>query len=781
MNHVSAVPGIGDNGTSVKPEIFSELDVVQKDAAETIPEKLAKKNHGSHSYTRQSVQPCGSYPNKGVLSANSPEVSPPFIQSPNSVADHEARSLDTLSSETNSSAAESAPALDPSSVESTSLLEDATESEQLAEEAFEAEDVEASAPTALESSLDRLRKSSLALNQFADGLRKQYDLDESQAAAYSRLKREPMADAVIEADVADTLTADAGTEQQPRLHAKVPEKYRKYKKYRESAQEGPFQGKSLFEATSRFFLQTVKQPDVFVHHYTNFAKELFNIVQSKSTMEPVRSDKRFRDAVWKDNFAYRSVMQAYLAWDKEVSGWVEDLDMEETDRRRARFIHEQMSAMLSPTNSPLNPVAVKRAYQTGGKSVVSGIKNLVGDVRTNHGMPSQVRPGSYELGKDLADTEGAVVHRTEVLELIQYKMNDDQVICERPVLIVPPQLNKFYIFDLTPKNSLVRYLKDQGVQPFIISWRNPSKHHSQWNLDRYVSELETALEVMCEITGNDQVNLASACAGGLTSMALLGYLEAAKKPLVHSHSLFVTALQADQSFELGLFASRQTVELSRKISAVNGFMDGKALSHIFSWLRPTDLVWNFWINNYLLGKEPPQLDVLYWDNDSTRLPAGLHSDFLDIFIKDAFVSANQLTVKGYPIDIKKISMDFYCVGGDEDYLMPWKKCFQVPELVDSKCTFVLSTSGHIQSILRPPGIANTHYYTNEQSTLSVEGPDQWMQTATKNSGSWWEHWQGWLQQQGRSGKQRFAPQRLGSDKHPVLSPAPGLYVNEKVA
>lgn len=614
--------------------------------------------------------------------------------------------------------------------------------------------------SSFESSLEKLKSTSSALTQLAQDMRVKYAFDDrvvvnhldEDARSSSFERREKLASSSPSVSASNTQATVCN----------------------EDVNEN-FPGKGLVESTGRFFMQTAKQPEVLLNHYTNFIKEVGNIVQSKSALEPERKDKRFRDAVWRENFLYRTVMQTYLAWDKEVAGWVEDLDLDEADRRRSEFLHEQVSAMLSPTNSPLNPVAVKRAYQTGGKSVLSGLKHVLEDIHTNHGMPSQVRSDSYVVGEDLAQSKGAVVHRSEVLELLQFQVEDSSNVCQRPVLIIPPQLNKYYIFDLTPKNSLVKYLQSQRVQPFVISWRNPGRHNAQWDLDRYVLELEKAIEVMCEITGSDQINLASACAGGITSMALLGYLQAANKPLVHSHSMFVTALQADDSSSLGLFVTREAVELSRRLACRQGYMDGKSLSHIFNWLRPTDLVWNFWVNNYLLGKEPPSMDVLYWDNDSTRLPAALHSDFLDVFIGNAFSRPGELKVRGYAVDIREITMDFYCVGGDDDYLMPWKKCFEVPNLIASDCTLVLSTSGHIQSILRPPGIANTVFYTNENYSGDVE---QWLASAQKNDGSWWCHWSQWLNERG--GDSRKAPQVLGSDKHPPLSPAPGLYVNEKV-
>jgi len=599
----------------------------------------------------------------------------------------------------------------------------------------------------IDDSLQRLQERSSRLKAFAAGLNDKYQKIENCDKNHNKS------------------TSNNHTNTTLKYEASIPDESKNIK--------SAIKGLGLIDAAGRFFSQALKQPDVFSKHYGIFAKETLSIIKGKSDLEPERGDKRFRDTAWRDNFIYHTVLQTYLAADKGINSWVEELDMEDADRRRSRFIYQQISSLLSPTNALLNPVAVKRAFQTGGKSLTSGLKNMAKDIQHNHGMPSQVRAGAFTVGKDLAQTPGAVVYRNDILELIQYQMKPGQNISKRPVLIVPPQLNKYYIFDLTPKNSLINHLQAQDVQPFIVSWRNPNKSHAEWNLDSYVTALEQALEAICEITDCDQVNLASACAGGLTSMALLGYLAAINKPLVHSHSLFVTALQADDNSPLGLFATRETIELSRRQSKARGYMDGKELSHIFAWLRPTDLVWNYWINNYLLGKEPPSMDVLYWDNDSTRLPAGLHSDFLDIFIGDMLSQPGKLQVKGQPIDIKQISMDFYCVGGDEDYLMPWKNCFDVPRAMNTHCTFVLSTSGHIQSILRPPSIANTTYYTNPDMTQDA---DSWLQSAQKNKGSWWVHWSAWLTD--RAGDKRIAPARLGSDQHPPLCPAPGLYVNE---
>ncbi|MEX1032618.1 MAG: alpha/beta fold hydrolase [Cellvibrionaceae bacterium] len=534
-------------------------------------------------------------------------------------------------------------------------------------------------------------------------------------------------------------------------------------------------GKGLIDTLFDFTLQVFKQPQVFAKRYASFATELLHIAQSKSELQPERGDRRFRDAVWQDNPVYRMLLQSYLAWDKEVNGLIDDLTYEdERDKNRAQFVFTQISAAMAPSNSPLNPVAIKRAYQTGGKSVLAGLQNLSRDFKTNHGMPRQSGEDAYQVGKDLGTTPGAVVYRSKLFELIQYQCAQNSLVHQRPVLVVPPQINKFYIFDLSPKNSVVDYLRGKGLQVFMISWKNPTKAEATWGLDTYLEELDKGVEAVLDISGSEDLNLISACAGGITAVSLQALYATLGKSVVRNHSLLVTALSVEGHPTLDLFMDKRTVSTSLARSRRRGVMEGKELAHVFAWLRPTDLVWSFWVNNNLLGKEPPTMDVLYWDNDSTRLPAALHHDFMDTFLNNRFV-ANSLSVGGLKLDLGKVEGDFYFLGGDEDYLMPWKNCFGNPDLfANANCRFVLSNSGHIQSVLRPPGIASSSYYTGGHLDQS---PEDWLASAQQHKGSWWEDWAEWLGT--RSAPLKKAPKRLGNERYPPICASPGTYVLEK--
>ncbi|MEE8059005.1 MAG: alpha/beta fold hydrolase [Pseudomonadales bacterium] len=542
----------------------------------------------------------------------------------------------------------------------------------------------------------------------------------------------------------------------------------------ESDQQNAFvSGRGFLETLEVFALQSFMQPKVFVKRYQRLKQETLKILQADSTLKPTREDHRFRDPVWRENPFYRSVLQFYLAWNSEVETWIDELELSEDDQTRCHFILEQLAAAISPSNSPLNPASIKRSFQTGGESRIQGCKRFIEDLIHNHGMPHQTRENTYTLGKNLATTAGAVIYRNEIFELIQYSPLTSQV-RQRPLLLIPPQINKYYIFDLSPKNSMVQYLLEQGIQVFVISWRVPSKIHRNWNLDTYIEQLENGIDVIRNITGSPDINLVSACAGGLTSMALLGHLTQTNTPWVHSHSMFVTALRATRKSVIELFLTKKSLQRARAWTQLNGVMEGKKLSRLFTWLRPNELVWNFWVNNYLMGKEPPSLDVLYWDNDSTCLPAGLHGDFLDLFINDVFTHPNRLKVLNQSIDFKKINIDTFLVGGSTDYIMPWQGCYETTQLIGGKCDFILSSDNHIQSILRPPQLAKTEYFFNPE--LAAD-PEEWLINAQHHNGSWWPRWATWLTE--RSANLQIPKKVLGNAQHPPLYPAPGKYVLER--
>jgi len=298
--------------------------------------------------------------------------------------------------------------------------------------------------------------------------------------------------------------------------------------------------------------------------------------------------------------------------------------------------------------------------------VVMGVQNLLRDILTNSGMPRQVSDDAYEVGTELGNTPGAVIYRSRIFELIQYSCADKNTVYQRPVLIVPPQINKYYIFDLTPKNSIVKHLLDNGLQVFIVSWKNPQPQHADWGLETYIKELEKGIDAVLDITGSRDISLVSACAGGITSMALQAYYANKESKVIRNHTVLVTAFSAENHPTLDLFLNKESLQYVLDRTQSRGLMDGKDLAHVFAWLRPTDLVWNYWVNNNLLGKEPPTMDVLFWDNDSTRLPASLHRDFIDVLLNNRFVDNEKFLIDGMPLSLEKLKGDFYFLAGDED-------------------------------------------------------------------------------------------------------------------
>ncbi len=503
-------------------------------------------------------------------------------------------------------------------------------------------------------------------------------------------------------------------------------------------------GQDLFQTASMLVKQAVKQPHLVLAHGLTFAAEAARIVGGSSRLAPDAKDRRFQDPTWHENEVYRRALQLYLAANTEMHDWVSAITLDGDEKRRAHFVLSLLSDALAPSNGVLNPEALKRFLETGGKSTVRGLRHLLDDLQHNGGMPSQIDTSAFKVGENLATTPGAVVFRNEVLELIHYRPVTESV-SERPLLMVPPQINKFYVFDLSPKKSLVQYALSNGLQVFMISWRNPTPAQRDWGLDTYIGAIGEAIDVVCAITGSPDCNLLGACSGGITTVAFVGYLAARGKRSVHGLTLLVSVFDTgnDQT-TLGLFATEEAIESARRHSHIQGVLEGKEMARVFSWLRPNDLIWNYWVNNYLLGHEPPAFDVLYWNNDTTRLPAALHSEFLTIYQHNP-----------------------------TDHITPWQACYRSSRLLGGQREFILSTSGHIQSILNPPGNPKATFFTNAEQPVDAQA---WYGGATRHSGSWWEDWKAWLL--ARSGSQKAAPPSVGNSTYTPLVEAPGTYVYE---
>jgi polyhydroxyalkanoate synthase subunit PhaC len=486
---------------------------------------------------------------------------------------------------------------------------------------------------------------------------------------------------------------------------------------------------------------------------------------------PVPADRRFADPSWQANPVYRRWMQLYLVLERELKGLPDTVPIDGKDADKARFLLSLLADAVAPTNFLVgNPAALRRARETQGRSLVAGARNFLDDLRHNGGMPSMVNADPFRLGETTAVTPGAVVHRTDVLELIQYQPTTPRV-RRCPLVVVPPQINKYYILDLAPGRSLVEHAVARGQQVFMISWRNPAVEHRDWDLTRYVEETEQALAVARKITRAPAANIVGACSGGITAAAALARLAGRRGARAGSVTFLVTVLDTETPTTLTMFGTDHAVARAIRRSRRRGLLEGKELARAFAWLRPNDLVWSYWVNNYLLGNDPPAFDVLAWNVDSTNLPAALHVDFLRILAANALARPDSLEIGGTPIDLRRVTLDAYVVGAQTDHITPWKACYRTPFLLGGESQFVLSSSGHIQALVNPPGNPKSRFLVNR---ALPEDPDEWLAGAAEREGTWWDHWLDWLAE--RSGDERRAPRRLGSSSHPPIDPAPGRYV-----
>ena len=512
-----------------------------------------------------------------------------------------------------------------------------------------------------------------------------------------------------------------------------------------------------------------QRPDIAYEKISRFWMEQFRIYAGLSTLAPDKGDRRFNDPTWTNNPFYKQGMQTYLSVRNSLEDWVKELPVEHKEAERVRFGLSLLTEALAPSNWPSNPEALKRYLDTKGESALRGLNNIVDDIVHNGGMPSMVKRGALKVGEDMGTTPGQVVHRTEVFELIQYAPRNGEVYA-RPFLMVPPQINKFYFYDLSPKKSLIRFGVESGLQVFTLSWRNPTHEHRDWNFDTYVTAIEEAMDVMAEITGSPDCNIEGGCVAGIAVAALLGNLAARGVRKVNSATLMVTMLDTSTDTQLGALATPAMIELAQMNSATKGVMEGSEMGRIFALLRPNDLIWSYWVNNYLLGNDPPTFDVLAWNADTTRMASGLHIQILDL-VKNNTMVDGAFQVNGTPVKLDAIDCDQFWMAGSADHITPWPGCYASARLLGGNREFVLSDGGHIQSMVSSPSNKKAKFHVGD---LTIEDPEAWMAGAKEHKTSWWLYWRDWISQ--RSGDLRPAPASLGSAKHPALTAAPGTYV-----
>ena len=527
--------------------------------------------------------------------------------------------------------------------------------------------------------------------------------------------------------------------------------------------------------TLRLVTRLARRPGRVVRRSSALTEALVKVVAGSSELKPPRGDRRFLDPAWSASWIHRRLLQAYLAVDETVEGVIGDAELEWADDRKLRFIAQNIVDALAPANAPLiNPEVIKGAIDTGGLNFARGARQFARDMREPPRLPANVDVSKFGVGRNIGLSPGAVVLRDERFELIQYQPATPEV-RDVPILLVPPMINKFYVMDLAPGRSHIEHLVQSGQAVFTISWRNPHAEHRDWGLDAYAAAVLEALEAVLDISGCARAHILGYCAGGLVTAATISHLAATGRlEQAASVTLGVCVIDNEQSNIVGALATEQVKNVALAASAKKGYLDGRDLASIFLWLRPNDLIWPYVVSNWLLGKEPPAFDILYWNSDTTRMPAGLHRDFLEISSENSMCRPGGVTVLGSPVDLGTITVDTYIVAGAADHISPWQNCYRTTQLLGGRTRFVLSTSGHIAAIVNPPGNKRATYRAAGEQT--PPDPAQWEDLATTSQGTWWTDWDEWLAD--RSSGRRPAPTRLGNRRHQLVGAAPGEYVLE---
>ncbi len=524
----------------------------------------------------------------------------------------------------------------------------------------------------------------------------------------------------------------------------------------------------------RFASALARRPATVTRRGEQLISELFRIGLGRSQVTAAKKDKRFSDPAWTGNPLLHRTMQAHLATAHLAEGLVNDADLEWPDEEKIRFALTNLLDALEPSNNPLlNPLAWKAFIDTGGQSALRGLRRMVSELSSSPRIPSMIEPDAFAVGADLAITPGEVVLRTPVFELIQYAPQTTQVTTV-PLLMIPPTINKYYIADLAPGRSIVETVVGGGQQVFMMSWRNPDARQADWGLDTYGQAILDAMDAVRKCTGSEQTALMAFCSGGMITAMLLGHLAAIGEQRRVAAAIFaVTVLDQAKAGTTGALLDEQAAMAATEASGKKGYLDGATLAEVFAWLRPNDLIWNYWVNNYLQGKAPAAFDILFWNADTTRMTAGLHRGFIELTLSNALTHPGMSTMLGSPIDLSKVEVDSYVIAGIADHLCQWQSCYQTTQLLGGKSRFVLSTSGHIASLVNPPGNPKATWRTSDSTPPESQ---TWLDQATTEPGSWWPDLVSWLA--ARSGKKVPAPTELGAGLA-ALGPAPGTYVFDK--
>ena len=509
------------------------------------------------------------------------------------------------------------------------------------------------------------------------------------------------------------------------------------------------------------------------------ATQLWNQSLQADSVIPAAVDRRFSAAAWNDNPVCKFSAAAYLMNSKALTALADAVEGTTKTKARVRFAVEQALAATAPSNfMALNADAIKKAVDTQGQSIGQGLKNLFNDMQQGH--VSMTDESQFEVGKNVATTEGAVVFENEYFQLLEYKPLS-KTVHEKPFLLVPPCINKFYILDLQPENSLIRYAAAEGHRTFVVSWRNPDESMTSKTWDDYIEHAAIkAIAVVQDITGAKTINTLGFCVGGTILATALCVLAARGSKPAASLTLLTSLLDFTDTGILDIFIDEQTVAHRENEMGSGGLLKGQDLASTFSFLRPNDLVWNYVVGNYLKGETPPPFDLLYWNSDSTNLPGPFYAWYLrNTYFENNMIKPGKLTVCGEKINLAKLDMPTYVYGSREDHIVPIGGAYASTQHLPGKKRFVMGASGHIAGVINPPAKNKRSYWTNDKLPANQFPAAQtdWLKTATEHPGSWWTDWSKWLK--GHAGKQIAAPKKVGNAKHPVIEAAPGRYVKAK--
>ena len=497
--------------------------------------------------------------------------------------------------------------------------------------------------------------------------------------------------------------------------------------------------------------------------------------ESEPVIEPAPGDRRFKDDVWSENPVFDYIKQSYLLASKYLHGSVVETEgLDPQSARKADFYTRQYIDALAPTNFAMsNPEVLRRTVETGGENLLTGLSNLLDDLERGKGQLriKMTDPDRFELGENVAVTPGKVVYQNELMQLLQYAPSTDTVY-KRPLLIIPPWINKYYILDLRPKNSFIKWAVEQGHTVFVISWVNPDEKLAHKDFQDYMLEGPlAALDAIEQATGEAECKVIGYCLGGTLLASMLAYMASKGDPRVKAATFFVSMTDFSEPGELGVFIDEEQLARMDEQMEKTGYFDGSSMAEAFNLLRANDLIWGFVINNYLMGKDPFPFDLLYWNSDSTRMPGKMHSFYLhNLYEKNLLCEPNGISLDGVGIDLTKVETPAYFISTKEDHIAPWKSTYAGTQLFSGPVRFVLGMSGHIAGIVNPPSAKKYGYWSND--ALPEDG-DQWLAGAKSHEGSWWLDWKKWVQR--HNGKK--VPARVpGDGKLEVIEDAPGSYV-----